>query len=571
MGINGLLKAIEGVQQNRHIAEYSGLRVAVDAHGWLHAGLFASALELATGRSSRAHIKYCLRRAAMLKRSGIDPVLVFDGRDLPAKQATNEARQTRRMEQRSEGERRLQNGDSQGARACFAQAIDVSSEMVDDLISELGAAGVEYLVAPYEADSQMAYLSLQGLADVCISEDSDLLAMGCARVLYKMNNDGQGTEICLDDALGGRSMEEFQAACVLMGCDYLPRIPGVGPRTAARLVDQCGSNPRMIASGAAAAGFDVPSNYAEDFANAIIALCHQTVLDPVSGRMVPLRPFPKSLAADPPYEILGPPPRKTKTSFRGHRQQLRTPPRHPSPVPLADSTQCPIVSSGKRQSQRNRSLHPSSHSREQVRHPASGPRQIHKPEEDVEFVDGEGASTESQLSHFQDHCPDEDRRAVETKDRSKRSLSPPEQNARRRRRRRNTPHQVVATLGDDSEDGDASALVSMDSIDEQACQLQVAPMQYSPFVSDSWVAPQMCRQPRMSLDEFIQRERSGWRCSVEVSCSRTPPRPGRRRRRSSTKLQFRPCDADSRRGHESAPPQEGCRTKAHQSRFFESA
>ena len=42
--------------------------------------------------------------------------------------------------------------------------------------------GIEYIVSPYEADSQIAHLMNDGLADFAISEDSDLLAYGCSKV-----------------------------------------------------------------------------------------------------------------------------------------------------------------------------------------------------------------------------------------------------------------------------------------------------------------------------------------------------------------------------------------------------
>jgi exonuclease-1 len=41
---------------------------------------------------------------------------------------------------------------------------------------------VRYLVAPYEADAQLAYLSMKGAVDVVISEDSDTIPYGCRRV-----------------------------------------------------------------------------------------------------------------------------------------------------------------------------------------------------------------------------------------------------------------------------------------------------------------------------------------------------------------------------------------------------
>lgn len=47
-------------------------------------------------------------------------------------------------------------------------------------------------MAPYEADSQIAYLVKEGLADFAISEDSDLTAWGCPKLLTKLNWEGNG-------------------------------------------------------------------------------------------------------------------------------------------------------------------------------------------------------------------------------------------------------------------------------------------------------------------------------------------------------------------------------------------
>ena len=42
--------------------------------------------------------------------------------------------------------------------------------------------GISYIVAPYEADAQIALLLSEGYADIAITEDSDLLAYGCREV-----------------------------------------------------------------------------------------------------------------------------------------------------------------------------------------------------------------------------------------------------------------------------------------------------------------------------------------------------------------------------------------------------
>lgn len=49
--------------------------------------------------------------------------------------------------------------------------------------------GVIFMVAPYESDSQIAHLVKTNVADVAISEDSDLLTYNI-NVIFKLNQDG---------------------------------------------------------------------------------------------------------------------------------------------------------------------------------------------------------------------------------------------------------------------------------------------------------------------------------------------------------------------------------------------
>lgn len=46
----------------------------------------------------------------------------------------------------------------------------------------LKAEEIEYIVAPYEADAQLAYLALNNIVDAVVTEDSDLIVYGCPRV-----------------------------------------------------------------------------------------------------------------------------------------------------------------------------------------------------------------------------------------------------------------------------------------------------------------------------------------------------------------------------------------------------
>lgn len=54
--------------------------------------------------------------------------------------------------------------------------------MIVLLLKVLKQENVDYIVAPYEADAQMTFLSLNKHVDAVITEDSDLIPFGCSRV-----------------------------------------------------------------------------------------------------------------------------------------------------------------------------------------------------------------------------------------------------------------------------------------------------------------------------------------------------------------------------------------------------
>ena len=83
----------------------------------------------------------------------------------------------------------MKDGNKSQAVECFQKCVDVSPEMALALIKECRREGVECIVAPYEADAQLAYLQKENIVDLVITEDSDMLVFGCKRVCacYNIN------------------------------------------------------------------------------------------------------------------------------------------------------------------------------------------------------------------------------------------------------------------------------------------------------------------------------------------------------------------------------------------------
>lgn len=73
-------------------------------------------------------------------------------------------------------------------------------------LQALKQAGVPFIVAPYEADAQMAYMARNGIVDLVITEDSDLLAYGCPEVVFKLSRGGDCDHIRIADLPMNRTL-----------------------------------------------------------------------------------------------------------------------------------------------------------------------------------------------------------------------------------------------------------------------------------------------------------------------------------------------------------------------------
>ena len=76
----------------------------------------------------------------------------------------------------------MRKGDKKGAWEHFVKAVEITHEMVLEVIKVLRQKHIDYIVAPYEADAQLAFLARSGFVDFVITEDSDLVPFGCPQV-----------------------------------------------------------------------------------------------------------------------------------------------------------------------------------------------------------------------------------------------------------------------------------------------------------------------------------------------------------------------------------------------------
>jgi exonuclease-1 len=269
----------------------------------------ACAIELAQDKPTRKYVDFAMNRVRMLIHFGVKPYLVFDGDYLPSKGHTEKDRAARRKESRRAGLALLQAGKTVQAQQELQKAVDVTPLMAREMIEELKAAGIPYVVAPYEADSQLTYLEQQGTIQGVLSEDSDLLVFGVRCLLTKLDQYGECVMIRRDDftacrelSLVGWKLSDFRIMAMLSGCDYLPGIDKMGLKTAYRYVRKHKTVDRVIRAVQFDGKMKVPADYLESFMKAEQTFLYQWVYCEEAKSLVNLTKVPSDLdVANMPY------------------------------------------------------------------------------------------------------------------------------------------------------------------------------------------------------------------------------------------------------------------------------
>ncbi|ENN81118.1 hypothetical protein YQE_02486, partial [Dendroctonus ponderosae] len=243
MGITGLLPYLANATKPCHVSEFRGGTVAVDSYCLLHKGANACAEQLARGEDSQMYVTYCLKYVKMFLSYNIHPIMVFDGRNLPAKAETEAKRRESRRKAKQRAAELLNLGKTEEARTYLKQCIDITPRMAHNLIIECRKMNVDCIVAPYESDAQLAFFNIKGVAECVITEDSDLLLFGCKKVLYKLDLSGAGRLVESEKICSAMKMrpdqftfDKFRYMCILSGCDYANSLSGIGLKKAEKFL-----------------------------------------------------------------------------------------------------------------------------------------------------------------------------------------------------------------------------------------------------------------------------------------------------------------------------------------------
>ena len=186
MGVVRLHTFVSTAKQSIHLSEFANQTVAVDVSGWLHRGLFngSCTLDIERGQPNDQFMETALRNLAVLVKHGVTPLVVFDGAVLPQKEDRAKAeggRSGARTKAREEAIALLRQGKEVEAAHKLTKAVSVSPWMATLFIEELKKKEIPFVVAPYEADPQLAFLVRTGSYDADSSARSRARSQGTSR------------------------------------------------------------------------------------------------------------------------------------------------------------------------------------------------------------------------------------------------------------------------------------------------------------------------------------------------------------------------------------------------------
>ncbi|TBU11774.1 exonuclease [Hamiltosporidium tvaerminnensis] len=293
MGINGLLPLLKNHLQRKHISCFKNKRIGIDGHCWLYQIIPYIAEDLFYNVPNKRYVKAFLSKIKSILSHKIIPVVIFDGDHLPMKEHTLNIRQERKQKAKQEAMDALKRNDISRAKELMKQCVNVTREMVNDVIEELIKENIEFIISPYETDAQLTYLQNIGFVDCILTEDSDFIVYGCSSILYKF--DGEFVSLYEREILKKVKdlffYENIQKIAIMSGCDYIEGIKGLGVITAYKTLKKIGSE--GLLSFLKQKNLD--ENFLKKMENAIKTFNHQVVFCPIQQKRINLNPLETNL------------------------------------------------------------------------------------------------------------------------------------------------------------------------------------------------------------------------------------------------------------------------------------
>lgn len=273
MGIKNLSKSIKKVnpdfcKREVSLATLRDKTVVIDTSLYLHRFAYA------TPDNYLSLFKYQVEK---FRKHGINPVYIFDGEPPEEKSETLEKRKQIKKnmndkidsldEKMEELIEKKKNSDDQNEKQRLKEEIKkideereklekrtfkITHSVIKELKKVLKKLDVMYIFPEMEAEKFAVYMVNNDYAYACLTEDGDVFAYGCKRILKNFSLKSEKiTLVYLEEDVLDKfkyNLAEFQDFCILCGCDYIDNIPKIGCVNAYKLINQYRSIDEIINS-----------------------------------------------------------------------------------------------------------------------------------------------------------------------------------------------------------------------------------------------------------------------------------------------------------------------------------
>jgi flap endonuclease-1 len=247
MGIKNLSTLIQLYAPNSitklQFSNLTGKKIALDASLLIYAYVIAirntsDDLKNIHGEIT-SHIHAVVSKTLLYLDNGITPIFVFDGKPPSLKNDTL----SKRKEDREVAKKLLEDeSDDEKKIKLFKKSTVITWKQMDQCKEILRAMGIPVIESPEESDSQCALLTSNNVAYGVGSEDKDILTFGAKKLLRNISS-SKRNEIIEYDLMKileelKYTHQEFIDLCILLGCDYVDHIDGVGVKRAKDIIDE---------------------------------------------------------------------------------------------------------------------------------------------------------------------------------------------------------------------------------------------------------------------------------------------------------------------------------------------
>ncbi len=236
-----------------------GRSFAVDAANQLHQFLAlirtpdGVPLKDSKGRTTSHLVGLLYRTTRLITEFDIKLVFVFDGK--PPELKTKEIEKRREIRQKAEEEYKeaVARGDMETAWSKAVATGRLTREMAKEAQQVLSYMGIPYVQAPCEGEAQAAYMAQKDAVWATASRDFDTVLFGSPRLLRYLTITGRkrlpskGISVPLQPELielhrvlteNQLTREQLVDIALLVGTDFHPGIPRIGPKTALKLLQE---------------------------------------------------------------------------------------------------------------------------------------------------------------------------------------------------------------------------------------------------------------------------------------------------------------------------------------------